>query len=202
MPEVEPGKLRRSSKCYSSCNYWLTGPCCLLRQRNYWFLLLLLVLLTFPRKTQQEKELAVENDLIFSSSASTSDEKVWRALDNMRSSLPASFSQGLSSSSQLPQIATIAPVPQQPPPPALKQPPGSARSRSPGKNRGGDHQGGHGHHEKHKAQADPTVVVNTPLGKIRGRTYYINKTGEWVGGFLGVRYAEPPLDQLRFRVIL
>lgn len=119
-----------------------------------------------------------------------------KLLDSFTSpSSPSTFS-----SSQFPDFLQNIDTP---PPPSLKQPPPppppSSRSRLPGYG-GGASRGSHHSHSHHQKQTDPTVIANTPRGKIRGRTYYINKTGEWVGGFLGIPYAEPPIDRLRFRV--
>lgn len=195
MTSVEPGKLRRSSKGYSSCNYWLTGPCCLLRQRfgpALAICVFLLVLFTLPGLSLQNDMTEEDSDLMkFYSEYEDSDEYSSEPADIMKliKESSSSYQQSLLTSPLVPDVVyTETP----PPPPALKHPP-TTRSRLQGQGKARQEHG-------HQQRADPTVIASTPMGKIRGRTYYINKTGEWVGGFLGVPYAEPPIEQLRFRV--
>jgi len=50
-------------------------------------------------------------------------------------------------------------------------------------------------------KSNPKVVVNTPLGKITGKHFLVNRhRGSEVAGFLGIPYAQPPVEDLRFRV--
>lgn len=208
MTKIDPSKRRKNSKCYTNCNYWLTGPCCLLRQRQHYFLLLFLILLTLPLNSlQDDLSSSIDSDLmsLFSTDDADSSEDYSgepannKILDSFTSpSSPSTYS-----SSQFPDFLQNSATPPNPPypPPSIKQPPPSSRSRLPGGGVGGGRKDNPHHpHSHHQKQIDPTVIANTPRGKIRGRTYYINKTGEWVGGFLGVPYAEPPINRLRFRV--
>lgn len=47
-------------------------------------------------------------------------------------------------------------------------------------------------------ELDP--VVDTPLGKIRGNVM-VSRKGEPYLAFRGIRYAQPPVDDLRFQVV-
>lgn len=42
-------------------------------------------------------------------------------------------------------------------------------------------------------------IVKTPLGQIQGAVYKTER-GETIYTFLGVAYAKPPIDNLRFKV--
>lgn len=43
------------------------------------------------------------------------------------------------------------------------------------------------------------TLVETSLGKINGSVFYTRLDKKFIG-FRGIRYAEPPVDDLRFRV--
>ena len=44
------------------------------------------------------------------------------------------------------------------------------------------------------------VIVNTPLGKIKGSYHFTSRLGKQILSFRGIRYAEPPIGQQRFQV--
>ncbi|ODM90439.1 Cholinesterase, partial [Orchesella cincta] len=180
MTGVESGKSRRSCRSKSCCCiFWLTGPFC--RLSHAILLFSLCFFMTLPR-TSREQEMTIQNDLAIPTS-SESDESNNQLMDNTLTSVITP---------QTPETVTVGS------PPSLRQPHPSVRSRTTAKNKGGgDHQ--HNHQQQPKFSAETSVIVTTPLGKIQGRSYYINKTGEWVGGFLGVPYAQPPVHRLRFR---
>jgi len=46
---------------------------------------------------------------------------------------------------------------------------------------------------------DPSLVVSTRSGRVRGRRSYIPSLGREVDEFLGIPFAQPPLGELRFR---
>ena len=46
---------------------------------------------------------------------------------------------------------------------------------------------------------DPSLVVSTRSGRVRGRRSYIPSLGRDVDEFLGIPFAQPPLGELRFR---
>lgn len=55
-------------------------------------------------------------------------------------------------------------------------------------------------HEPKATKNTEKPIITTPLGQVQG-AILASKGGKQIFSFRGIRYAKPPIDELRFKVI-